>query len=137
MDTYSKETILKNYLDWLTPHTHHLGQMHTQLLELRQQGLRQVAAIISQQLQSFQPQPCERFSLADLREFAEGDITKCLGERYAVYKGRRCPRIPNGDLLPISSTGHKGQPGQFDQPAVITAEYDVPENAWYLEDGKT
>jgi 3-hydroxymyristoyl/3-hydroxydecanoyl-(acyl carrier protein) dehydratase len=136
MDTYSKETIFKNYLDWLAPHAHHLAQVHTQLLALRQQGLRQATELISRQLQSFQPQPRERFSLADLKEFAEGDVTKCLGERYAVYNSRRCPRIPNGDLLLMSRIlDIQGQPGQFDQPTSITAEYDVPENAWYLEAG--
>ncbi|HTX79473.1 MAG TPA: hypothetical protein VMC62_07385 [Longilinea sp.] len=138
MDTYSKETIFKNYLDWLAPHAHHLAQVHTQLLELRQQGLRQVTAAITRQLNSLLPQPRERFSLADLKEFATGDVTKCLGERYAVYNGRRCPRIPNGDLLLMSRIlTIQGQPGQFDQPSVITAEYDVPMDAWYLENGST
>jgi 3-hydroxymyristoyl/3-hydroxydecanoyl-(acyl carrier protein) dehydratase len=138
MDTYTKETIFKNYLDWLTPHAHHLAQVHVQLLELRQQGLRQATAVITNQLNSLRPQPRERFSLADLKEFAEGDVTKCLGERYAVYNGRRCPRIPNGDLLLMSRILNiQGQPGQFDRPAGITAEYDVPENAWYLEVGKS
>jgi 3-hydroxymyristoyl/3-hydroxydecanoyl-(acyl carrier protein) dehydratase len=137
MDTHTKETIFKNYLDWLTPHAHHLAQVHVQLLELRQQGLRQATAILTNQLNSLRLQSRERFSLADLKEFAEGDVTKCLGERYAVYNGRRCPRIPNGDLLLMSRILNiQGQPGQFDQPTSITAEYDVPENAWYLETSK-
>jgi len=138
MDTYSRETIFKNYLDWLAPHTHHLTQVHAQLLELRQQGLRQATAVITKQLNSLRLLSRERFSLADLKEFAKGDVTKCLGERYAVYNGRRCPRIPSGDLLLMSRIlTIQGQPGQFDQTAGITAEYDVPADGWYLETGKT
>lgn len=135
MQTQSKDNLLKSYLNWLKPHAHQVAQTHMHLLELRQNGLRQAAAIIAQQVQSYRQMPRELFSIADLREFAEGDIVKCLGQDYAVYKGRRSPRIPNGDLLLMSRIMTiQGQPGQLAQKANIASEYDVPQDAWYINE---
>ncbi len=141
MSTNPSSDILENYLQWWQAHTHRLGQLHGQFLELRQAGLQQVAGSIENQLARSRPIPAVSarplFTLADLNEFALGSVVKCLGQEYAVYADRRIPRIPNGDFLLISRVlSIRGSKGEFDQTSGILAEYDVPEAAWYL-DGET
>jgi 3-hydroxymyristoyl/3-hydroxydecanoyl-(acyl carrier protein) dehydratase len=67
--------------------------------------------------------------------FALRRIADTFGERYAIYDGRRAPRIPNGDLLLISRVvkieGERYKPGNKTN---ILAEYDVPVDAWFYED---
>lgn len=75
-----------------------------------------------------------------LAEFATGDIVKCLGHEFEIYQNRRSPRIPNGDLLMMSRIlSLLGNRGEFDQPSQISAELDIPSNAWFFdgtEDGE-
>ncbi len=67
--------------------------------------------------------------------FALRRIADTFGERYAIYDGRRAPRIPNGDLLLISRVvkieGERYKPGNGTN---ILAEYDVPVDAWFYRD---
>jgi PfaB family protein len=67
--------------------------------------------------------------------FALRRIADTFGERYAIYDGRRAPRIPNGDLLLISRVvkieGERYKPGNGTN---ILAEYDVPVDAWFYQD---
>ncbi|WP_372882052.1 beta-ketoacyl synthase N-terminal-like domain-containing protein [Psychromonas sp.] len=68
-----------------------------------------------------------------LFEFATGDITKCFGPDFAVYKGRIPPRTPCGDLQVVTRVVEvKGQRLDFKNPASCIAEYYVPEDAWYF-----
>jgi len=72
------------------------------------------------------------FDRAKLRAFATGSLVECFGAEYAIFDGRRVPRIPNGDLLLISRVvSISGQKMDFEHPAYIVSEYDVPEDAWY------
>ncbi|MCU0521786.1 MAG: hypothetical protein MUF84_13975 [Anaerolineae bacterium] len=67
-----------------------------------------------------------------LREFAVGDVERCFGPDFAVYRGRRLPRIPNGDLMMMSRiVSIDGRPGIYTERPSLVAEYDVPEDAWY------
>jgi 3-hydroxymyristoyl/3-hydroxydecanoyl-(acyl carrier protein) dehydratase len=134
MGTISRKDILRRYLSWWEGHSQQVGEVHGRVLELRQDGLRQLAGLIEQQVNEVQAKPAALFTLADLQEFATGDIVKCLGQAYAIYAGRRSPRIPNGALLLMSRiTQIDGQRGQFDRPSSIRVEYDVPANAWFFD----
>ena len=67
-----------------------------------------------------------------IREFALGDIDKCFGPDFSIYRGRSMQRNPNGDFQLISRvTDLQGTRMEFDKPMTLVSEYDVPENAWY------
>lgn len=73
-----------------------------------------------------------RFDTAALEAFATGDPVDCFGEMYAAHRGRRLPRIPNGDLLLMSRVINvSGEPGIFDDSCQLRSAYDVPTAAWY------
>lgn len=75
-----------------------------------------------------------QFSYQQISEFSTGSLVKCFGDHYAIYDGRKAPRTPNGDLLLMSRILEvKGTLSQFKQPASLTAEYDVPADAWFFE----
>ncbi|MGB8214242.1 MAG: hypothetical protein WCE68_11855 [Anaerolineales bacterium] len=139
MQTFSSNDILENYMKWWQAHTHQLGQIQSQFLELRQAGLQQVADSIEKQLTASRPvqeAPTRAlFTIDDLNEFATGSVVKCLGQEYAVYAGRRSPRIPNGEFLLMSRIlSIRGRKGEFDQASGIVAEYDIPADAWYFNE---
>lgn len=74
------------------------------------------------------------FDAQDLRAFALGDPVQCFGPSFAVYGGRRLPRIPNGPLLFLSRVvAIQGEPGHFTGEPSLTSAYDVPEDVWYYE----
>lgn len=67
-----------------------------------------------------------------LREFAGGDVERCFGPDFAVYRGRRLPRIPNGDLMMLSRiVSVDASPGVLTGTPSLVSEYDVPEDGWY------
>jgi 3-hydroxymyristoyl/3-hydroxydecanoyl-(acyl carrier protein) dehydratase len=138
MQTGTAKNILENYTKWWHGHTRQVAGIHNRFLELRQVELRQMAGSIEKQVGSVRPgdyRPARAlFTLDDLNEFATGSIVKCLGQEYAVYQGRRGPRIPNGDLLMMSRIlSITGRKGEFEQASSIEAEYDVPANSWFFE----
>ncbi|BBB00135.1 putative polyunsaturated fatty acid synthase PfaB and C [Actinacidiphila reveromycinica] len=73
---------------------------------------------------------------ADLLEFATGSVAKVFGPEFEVIdsyaKRVRLPAQPYHFVTRV--TALKGTTGVF-QPATITTEYDVPEDAWYAVDG--
>ena len=81
---------------------------------------------------SHQPIAACLFNTRQLREFGTGDVAQCFGPAYAHYRGRRIPRLPNGDLLCASRVLHiEGTPGKVEAGASLVSEYDVPRDAWY------
>ncbi|OGG94283.1 MAG: hypothetical protein A2527_14580 [Candidatus Lambdaproteobacteria bacterium RIFOXYD2_FULL_50_16] len=73
------------------------------------------------------------FSAEQIEAFATGSLAHCFGTPYDIYQSRQVPRTPNGDLKLISRvTEVKGTPGNFREKSQLTAEYDVPADAWYL-----
>ena len=137
MQIKPSENTLENYMKWWVGHARQAGQIHGRFLELRQAGLRQLAETIKGQVDFHRPinagpgRPL--LTLDDLQEFGTGSVVKCLGQEYAVYAGRRCLRIPNGELLLMSRIlSIRGWRGEFEQTSSIEAEYDVPEDAWYF-----
>ena len=68
-------------------------------------------------------------------EFATGDIEKCFGPDFAIYRGMIPPRTPCGDLqLTTRVIEVNGTRGDFKTPSSCIAEYEVPENAWYFNE---
>jgi len=111
---------------------------HTRLLQQRSRTQNEIASLLSRQISTLNQKPGALFLFEDLNEFASGDIVKCLGPGYAVYNGRRSPRIPNGALLLMTRIlTIQGARHQFDQPASILAEYDVPKTAWFFPQNAT
>ncbi|HOT92543.1 MAG TPA: PfaB family protein, partial [Anaerolineae bacterium] len=75
------------------------------------------------------------FTGKHLRAFATGDVVETFGAAYARYRGRRMPRLPNGDLLCVSRIlAIDGTPGVVEPGAALTSEFDVPANAWFYRD---
>ncbi|MFE9833689.1 beta-ketoacyl synthase N-terminal-like domain-containing protein [Streptomyces sp. NPDC005551] len=76
------------------------------------------------------------FDEADLLEFATGSVAKAFGPAFAeidTYRARvRLPAPPYHFVTRV--TALDARPGVL-EPARITTEYDVPEDAWYAVDG--
>lgn len=121
---------------------------HAQFLSTRQDALEKMAEMIEKQnspevtVPAGQGQPIlsapkrpELFSAAQMHEFATGSMAKCFGPEFLVFEGRRYPRIPNRDLMLMSRVIEiQGVRGQFNKPAHILTEYDVPANGWFFRD---
>jgi acyl transferase domain-containing protein/3-hydroxymyristoyl/3-hydroxydecanoyl-(acyl carrier protein) dehydratase len=66
-------------------------------------------------------------------EFATGNISKCFGPDFDVYKGRIPPRTPCGDLQVVTQVVEvQGTRLDLKKPSSCIAEYFVPEDAWYF-----
>lgn len=122
------------------------SDLHHQFLRHRQNSLHDAQRLIELQINAGQintayghsPSPL-RPALFDSRQldaFGVGRISQCLGPAFSAYDERRIPRIPNGDLKLMSRiVSIEGRRRNFNEPASVTAEYDVPVDAWYLRDG--
>ncbi|WP_028768041.1 eicosapentaenoate synthase subunit PfaC [Shewanella fidelis] len=67
-------------------------------------------------------------------EFATGDIEKCFGPEFAIYRGMIPPRTPCGDLQVTTRVIEvNGKRGDFKNPSSCIAEYEVPADAWYFD----
>ena len=138
MRSYLEKEIQQRFNNWTLTHSRSLSNVQKQILEFRQLGLLHIALEISQSMASPSANNNgNRPALYDknwLDEFATGDIVKCLGLEYAIYKNRRSPRIPNGDLLLMTRIMKlQGKRGEFNQISRIEAELDVPPNAWFFD----
>jgi len=137
METLTKEIIIQRFLERTQEHARQTALLHRELAGLRRNSLAELASLVSRQIAACADTGGAgrqaQFSFEDLQEFATGSIARCLGEEYSIYAGRRSPRIPNGDLLLMSRiTAIQGRKQQFEQASGITAEYDVPADAWYF-----
>jgi 3-oxoacyl-(acyl-carrier-protein) synthase/3-hydroxymyristoyl/3-hydroxydecanoyl-(acyl carrier protein) dehydratase len=66
-------------------------------------------------------------------EFATGDIEKCFGPDFSIYRGLIPPRTPCGDLqLTTRVVDINGKRGELKKPSSCIAEYEVPADAWYF-----
>jgi 3-hydroxymyristoyl/3-hydroxydecanoyl-(acyl carrier protein) dehydratase len=138
MQTDLLKEIQQRYRTWTLGLSSHLTSAHHQMMELRRLGLDQLANGISRSMNAAKPDvkrnPTILFEKEWLAEFATGDIVKCLGQEFGIYKNRRSPRIPNGDLLLISRIlSIQGRRGEFSQSSRISAELDIPSDAWFFD----
>jgi len=140
MSSELENTIRSRYTHLVSNHSRDLATLQKQFLAIRKMDLQRISRNLSRSINPIEPktQPDDSvplFSRVWLENFATGDIVQSLGPRYAIYQGRRCPRIPNGDFLLISRIGSiQGTQNQFNVPSIITAELDVPANPWFMED---
>ena len=66
-------------------------------------------------------------------EFATGNISKCFGPDFDVYKGRIPPRTPCGDLQVVTQVVEvQGERLDLKNKSSCIAEYYVPSDAWYF-----
>lgn len=66
-------------------------------------------------------------------EFATGNISKCFGPDFDVYKGRIPPRTPCGDLQVVTQVVEvQGERLDLKKQSSCIAEYYVPSDAWYF-----
>jgi len=73
------------------------------------------------------------FTPYHLFEFATGDIAKCFGKAFNVYKGRLSPRLPCGELQLLTRVIEiQGKRLDFKNKASCLAQYYVPMDAWYF-----
>lgn len=133
-----KKEIQQRYRIWTLDHSSRLAAAHYQMLALRRLGLDQIANGISRSMGIVEPDNKGNISILFdknwLAEFATGDIVKCLGQEFGIYQNRRSPRIPNGDLLLMSRIlSIQGNRGEFNPPTQISAESDIPSNAWFFD----
>ncbi|TFG70962.1 MAG: hypothetical protein E4H27_05415 [Anaerolineales bacterium] len=151
------------YQKTLLPHQSEMAHNHLAFIQARHHALQDASTVIEMQMQIAEKMlgkesggetpllrektPCKpaasenlktdspMFNKDQLEEFASGNVELCFGEDYAVYRGRRLPRIPNGDLLLMSRIlDITGTRGVFDKEPRLVAEYDVPVDAWFYAD---
>ncbi len=136
MTQITEQAIITRFSDHLSSHSRHLAAMQAGIMDARLHQMNDLAGQIGRMLVP----PADRIRSAKtislgrdwLEEFATGEITNCLGPEFLIYNGRRCPRIPNGDLMLISRVRDiQGERGVFDRPAKIQAEFDVQPDAWF------
>ncbi len=139
MTIVSQQTILDRYKENMVNHAACLADIQSRLMDSRRLDLDRLTSRISLEITGQNPaSSTPRHVLFDtdwLKEFALGDITRCLGKEFTIYAGRKSPRIPNGDLMLISRIVEiNGSRGDFSRPSTITAEYDVSPDAWFFSD---
>jgi len=133
-----EKVIRQRSSNWSVEHSSGLAKAQEQILKLRQLGLahisNEILRSISENFPNETGNPLVLYDRNWLEEFATGDIIKCLGPEYAIYKNRRSPRIPNGDLLMMSRILMiQGKRGEFNQISRISAELDVTKDAWFFD----
>ncbi len=133
----------------LTQHSQRLAEAQMAFLETQRAMMRQTAALLeataaemaSPARGKVSPAPPVHgappiFDEAAIREFARGDPERCFGPAYAIFRGRRIPRLPNGDLLLMHRVvALEGEAGRVAVGAALTSEYDVAPDAWFFRDG--
>ncbi|MBI9044705.1 MAG: PfaD family polyunsaturated fatty acid/polyketide biosynthesis protein [Anaerolineaceae bacterium] len=73
------------------------------------------------------------FGPANWEDVTFGDISNVFGDSYKIYKNRRVSRLPNGDLMCLHRVKEiVAKWHDFNQPAYIISEFDVNDDAWYL-----
>jgi 3-hydroxymyristoyl/3-hydroxydecanoyl-(acyl carrier protein) dehydratase len=137
------------WLAMLVESSQRSSSLHRQMLEVRQNGLQGVEALIAAQLQAaagrpapgvgvMQPASAGRpavFTSEQLDAFGTGRISDCLGPSFKGYDNRRIPRIPNGDLKMMTRVvSITGKPKQQTRSEEIVVEYDVDPDAWFFQD---
>ncbi len=127
-------------LTQLTAQSKRLAEAQLAFLEAQRTMVRQTATLLEAAVRGGLPSlsPAPRFDEAAIREFARGDAERCFGPSYARFRGRRIPRLPNGDLLLMHRViAIEGEAGVVREGAVLTSEYDVAPDAWFFRDGST
>ncbi len=82
-----------------------------------------------------QPEKSTILDESHITEFALGSLAKAFGDEFLIYEGRTVSRQPNTKLQFISRvTELEGKRCGYKPDGKITAEYDVPSDAWYFKE---
>ncbi|MBD2203727.1 PfaB family protein [Calothrix sp. FACHB-1219] len=74
------------------------------------------------------------FNEEQLKQFARGSVSACLGSEFDIYENRQSVRLPNGDFQLVSRVLEiEGKRHELPKPSQIITEYDVKPNAWFYE----
>lgn len=74
------------------------------------------------------------FNEEQLKEFAYGSVSACLGSEFDIYENRQSVRLPNRDFQLVSRVLEiEGKRHELQKPSQIITEYDVKPNAWFYE----
>lgn len=125
---------IRKLLDVLHENLARANRMQQSFLEQQSQALRTIAAgsKLPQVLKNIRV-PQALINKTQLQEFGTGSIAKCFGPDFAELDQRKTPRIPNGDLLMMDRvTSLSGIRGDFNAPAEVTTEMDIPKDAWFI-----
>jgi 3-hydroxymyristoyl/3-hydroxydecanoyl-(acyl carrier protein) dehydratase len=135
---HARRAALRLVPDWPLDHWRQLGPPATQLTgqptPLPEIGLRDLAedrrAVVAGGV---------RQDYAALLACAWGRPTQAIGPDYARFDGpRRAPRLPGPPYHFMTRlTGLDGALGSLQAGTAVTAEYDVPADAWYFEQNGT
>ncbi len=108
-------------------HQEHILQHIGQLMEMKAQALHQTSGV---------PSPVREplYDEDDIQAFTLGDPQECFGPSYAMFEGRRIPRLPNGPFRFIDRvTAVEGESGKLEAGSWLMSEVDVPGSDWYFE----
>ncbi len=125
----------------LNRHTTHVAESHRRFLDQQRKSLKEIKSLMQMKLSLVKektrlqpPATPPMYSEEDIRSFTLGDPQKCFGRSYAVYEGRRLPRLPNGEMRFIdrvmSVHGKKGLP---EPGSSLASEVDIPNQAWFFQ----
>jgi PfaB family protein len=74
------------------------------------------------------------FNEEQLKEFASGSVSACLGSEFDLYENRQSVRLPNRDFQLVSRVLEiEGKRHELQKPSQIITEYDLKANAWFYE----
>lgn len=74
------------------------------------------------------------FNEEQLKQFAKGSVSACLGSEFSIYDDRQCVRLPNGDFQLVSRVlDIKGKRHELQKPSEIITEFDVKPDAWFYQ----
>ena len=74
------------------------------------------------------------FNEEQLKQFASGSVSACLGSEFDIYENRQSVRLPNRDFQLVSRVLEvEGKRHELQKPSQIITEYDVKPNAWFYE----
>jgi 3-hydroxymyristoyl/3-hydroxydecanoyl-(acyl carrier protein) dehydratase/malonyl CoA-acyl carrier protein transacylase len=133
----------------LQQHAARVAQGHLAFLETQRSVIRQTGTLLQLQIDASRRllggaegddsmstvHVAPLYTRAQIVEFATGDPVACFGPAYAVYRGRRMPRLPNGALRLVDRVmAIEGERGEIRVGTRLRSEVDVPFDAWYLRE---
>ncbi len=130
-------------LQTLSQHASRSARAHQSYLSLQQvltRNLKKTLTLAAEDLTSGSktlPGPAPVFSHEQIQAFTRGNHERCFGRTYAVFEGRRIPCLPNGALQFMDRVmSLEAQAGKVESGASITAEFDIPDRAWYFPEDR-
>jgi len=74
------------------------------------------------------------FNEEQLKQFAKGSVSACLGSEFDIYENRQSVRLPNGEFQLVSRVLEvEGKRHELQKNSQIITEYDVKPDAWFYE----